>query len=234
MNTQTQYVADAVFVFAHALHELYKVKCWPLNVTSGLCQGFLPIAGQELLEYMKNVTFTGNKLKLFDVQVLPCLPSIIYPESIIKKRWTIWEIPRINITLTICNTFLCSPGRLKNSREFLLPRWDKHGCHAMILPWSYHTHGETWSRLCHKHGRAAMFLAMAAMIHGMIMVRSSCFQRFWGKNRYSWQLFLKELLPYIFKRHNWLVLEEILPPKLRVSKFERRLLRKNRIFFCDR
>ena len=38
------------------------------------------------------------------------------------------------------------------------PGWEKHGCHAMSLPWSYHGHGETWSWSCHDDGMAAMFL----------------------------------------------------------------------------
>ena len=34
------------------------------------------------------------------------------------------------------------------------PGLEKHGCHAMILPWSYHDHGETWLWSCHDDGHA--------------------------------------------------------------------------------
>ena len=55
------------------------------------------------------------------------------------------------------------------------PGLEKHGCHAMILPWSYHNHGETWSWSCHDKGMATMFLAMVVMIHSVIMVWLPCF-----------------------------------------------------------
>ena len=61
------------------------------------------------------------------------------------------------------------------------PGLEKHDCHGMILPWSYHDHGETWSWSCHDNGMAAMFLSMVAMIHAMIMVWSSCFACFFLK-----------------------------------------------------
>ena len=45
---------------------------------------------------------------------------------------------------------------------------EEHGCHGMILPWSYHDHGETWSCSCHDNGMAALFLCMVVMIHGIM------------------------------------------------------------------
>ena len=63
-------------------------------------------------------------------------------------------------------------------RRALQPRSEKHGCHAMILPWSYRDHGEKWSWSCHDDGMAAMFLDMVIMIHGMIMIWLPCFPWF--------------------------------------------------------
>ena len=38
---------------------------------------------------------------------------------------------------------------------------EKLGCHAMILRWSYHDHGETWPWSCYDDGISAMFLCMS-------------------------------------------------------------------------
>ena len=35
----------------------------------------------------------------------------------------------------------------------------------MILPWSYHDYGETWSWPCNDDGMVAMFFGMVVMIH---------------------------------------------------------------------
>ena len=43
------------------------------------------------------------------------------------------------------------------------------------IAWSCHDHGKTWSWSCHDNRMAAMFLNMVVMIHGMIMLWSSCF-----------------------------------------------------------
>ena len=57
--------------------------------------------------------------------------------------------------------------RANNAILLAKPGLENHGCHGMILPWSYHDHGETWSWSCHDNGMAAMFFSMAAMIHGI-------------------------------------------------------------------
>ena len=77
------------------------------------------------------------------------------------------------------------------------PRLEKHGCRDMILPWSYHDHGETWSWSCHDNGMAAMFLSMDGMIHGMIMVWLPCFPWFipWSwYDHYVLHVFLRKKL----------------------------------------
>ena len=68
-----------------------------------------------------------------------------------------------------------------------VPRLEKHGCHGMILPWSYHDHGETWSWSFHDN----LFFSKVVMIHDMIMVLSSCFACFFWKIWIVFQNFLK-------------------------------------------
>ena len=97
-----------------------------------------------------------------------------------------------------------------------LPGLEKHGCHAMILSWSYHDHGETYSWSCHNDGMAAMFLGMVVMIHGMIMLWSSWFLCFF--------ILSKKLRPYAILWHTWLSLEGFTPPNWRVGKIKGRLL----------
>ena len=71
---------------------------------------------------------------------------------------------------------------VKSLKQRCSPGLEKHGCHGMILPWSYHDHGETWSWSCHDNGMAAMFLSMVAMILGMIMVWLPSFPWSWYIN----------------------------------------------------
>ncbi|KAG8451035.1 hypothetical protein GDO86_003350 [Hymenochirus boettgeri] len=53
---KVQFVIDAVYSMAHALHSMHKTLC-PGNV--GLCSRMDPIDGAELLKYIRNVNFTG-------------------------------------------------------------------------------------------------------------------------------------------------------------------------------
>ena len=52
--------------------------------------------------------------------------------------------------------------------EPLVPGLEKHGHHAMILSWSYHNLGETWSWSWHDDGTSAMFLTKAAIFHNIV------------------------------------------------------------------
>ena len=58
------------------------------------------------------------------------------------------------------------------------PQLEKHGWHVMILPWSYHYLGETWSWSSQDGGMAVVFLGMFVKIHGMFMVWLPCFPWF--------------------------------------------------------
>ncbi|XP_074605223.1 metabotropic glutamate receptor 8-like [Brevipalpus obovatus] len=53
---QLQFVSDAVLAFAFALHEMHRDKC---NGIPGICSQMKSNDGNELLKYLKNVTFTG-------------------------------------------------------------------------------------------------------------------------------------------------------------------------------
>ena len=54
------FVRDSVYAFSHALHNLWKAKC---RGRPGLCQAMAHdghIHGQELYEYLRNVSVKGN------------------------------------------------------------------------------------------------------------------------------------------------------------------------------
>ncbi len=51
------FVTDAVYSFAHALHIMQKDVC---NGTWGLCPELQRINGEQLLDYLKNVSFQGE------------------------------------------------------------------------------------------------------------------------------------------------------------------------------
>ena len=55
------FVRDAVYVFAHALHNLWKDTC---NNTQGMCPGFQEKAFHQLKDYLHGVNF-------FDVDMFP-------------------------------------------------------------------------------------------------------------------------------------------------------------------
>ncbi|CAI9541709.1 unnamed protein product [Staurois parvus] len=53
---KVQFVIDAVYAMAHALHNMHKAVC-PGSV--GICSRMDPVDGTELLKYIRNVNFTG-------------------------------------------------------------------------------------------------------------------------------------------------------------------------------
>eukprot|EP00058_Branchiostoma_floridae_P028593 XP_002614084.1 hypothetical protein BRAFLDRAFT_67330 [Branchiostoma floridae] len=53
---QLQFIVNAVLAFAHALDDVHRTYC--KNV-SGLCQEMKKVTGRELLEFIRNVSFTG-------------------------------------------------------------------------------------------------------------------------------------------------------------------------------
>lgn len=54
---QLQFVSDAVMAFAYAFKAMHKDLC---QSRQGLCSQMNPIDGTLLLEYLKNVNFTGK------------------------------------------------------------------------------------------------------------------------------------------------------------------------------
>lgn len=54
---KVQFVIDAVYAMAHALHNMHKDMC-PGKV--GLCSKMDTINGTVLLKYIRNVNFTGT------------------------------------------------------------------------------------------------------------------------------------------------------------------------------
>ncbi|KAI8489782.1 hypothetical protein Bbelb_324120 [Branchiostoma belcheri] len=53
---QLQFIVNAVLAFAHALDDVHRTYC--KNV-SGLCEDMRRVTGRELLEFIRNVSFTG-------------------------------------------------------------------------------------------------------------------------------------------------------------------------------
>ena len=56
-NDKLPYVIDAVYAFAHALHEMYENKCPKKN---GLCKAMTPVNGTELRDRILKVHFEGK------------------------------------------------------------------------------------------------------------------------------------------------------------------------------
>ncbi|XP_038075805.1 metabotropic glutamate receptor 2-like [Patiria miniata] len=52
---QIQFVADSVWAFAHALRDMHRAYC----SGDGLCNRMRPVKGQELREFLRNVSFQG-------------------------------------------------------------------------------------------------------------------------------------------------------------------------------
>ena len=62
----------------------------------------------------------------------------------------IWLFLKINIIYTDPLAYFYDSGEQFGC--------EKHGCHAMILPWSFHDHGETWSWSINDDSMITIFL----------------------------------------------------------------------------
>lgn len=60
---KVQFVMDAVYAMAHALHRMHRDLC---SGYPGLCPRMSNIDGKELLGYIRNVSFNGKKHPLFE------------------------------------------------------------------------------------------------------------------------------------------------------------------------
>lgn len=59
---KVQFVMDAVYAMAHALHRMHRDLC---SASPGLCSRMSNIDGKELLGYIRNVSFNGAYLSFF-------------------------------------------------------------------------------------------------------------------------------------------------------------------------
>lgn len=59
---KVQFVMDAVYAMAHALHRMHRDLC---SGSPGLCSRMSNIDGKELLGYIRNVSFNGEFLPFF-------------------------------------------------------------------------------------------------------------------------------------------------------------------------
>lgn len=53
---QLQFVSDATMALAEALKDMHRILC---KGQDGLCQDMIPVQGNLLLAYLRNVSFTG-------------------------------------------------------------------------------------------------------------------------------------------------------------------------------
>ncbi|XP_043932416.1 metabotropic glutamate receptor 4 [Protopterus annectens] len=80
---KVQFVIDAVYAMAHALHKMHKNLC-PGKV--GLCPRMNPIDGQELLRYIRSVNFSG----------IGSTPVTFNENGDAPGRYMIYQYQRIN------------------------------------------------------------------------------------------------------------------------------------------
>ena len=52
------FVVDAVYAMAHALENMRRDKC--PHRARGMCSGLRSVSGEDLLTYIRNVTFKGK------------------------------------------------------------------------------------------------------------------------------------------------------------------------------
>lgn len=71
---KVQFVIDAVYAMAHALHSMHMDLC-PSSM--GVCEKMDPVEGRMLLQYIRSVNFNG---KTFQNSIL-CLPSLCYTQQ---------------------------------------------------------------------------------------------------------------------------------------------------------
>lgn len=88
---KVQFVIDAVYVMAHALHNMHQELC-PGRV--GLCTKMDPINGTHLLKHIRRLNFAGQSWKLihglsFVWGFLFCLFKLVFetPETVISIFW---------------------------------------------------------------------------------------------------------------------------------------------------
>lgn len=55
-----QFVIDAVYTMAHALHNMHKDLC---PEQSGVCSEMEAAGGKKLLKYIRNINFNGKWIK---------------------------------------------------------------------------------------------------------------------------------------------------------------------------
>ncbi|XP_050730042.1 metabotropic glutamate receptor 4-like [Eriocheir sinensis] len=86
-EAQLQFVSDAVMAFAFAFRDMHQVLC---NNASGLCAEMNPIDGEQLLTYLRKVTFTGlsgDRFKFDENGDGPSRYNIIHFKQLTRGRY---------------------------------------------------------------------------------------------------------------------------------------------------
>ncbi|CAG0918157.1 unnamed protein product [Notodromas monacha] len=89
---QLQFVSDAVFAFAYAFRDLHRDLC---GKTRGLCAKMMPVEGQMLLPYLRNVSFTGLSGDQFQFDSNgdgPARYAILHYKQIAPGHWEWIEV----------------------------------------------------------------------------------------------------------------------------------------------
>lgn len=68
---KVQFVIDAVYAMAHALHNMHQDLC---PGSSGVCNNMDPVEGQVLLTYIRAVNFNGKKTQKNSKSTEACIP----------------------------------------------------------------------------------------------------------------------------------------------------------------
>ena len=103
------------------------------------------------------------------------------------------------------NYYHIAPDNIQQRMSWFTPALEKHGCHAMIMPWSYHGHDHAMMTAWQPCYLAWSSWLMAwswydyhiSMIHIMIMVWSSCLPCFF-EEKLDCSSMLSQLLAAIY------------------------------------
>lgn len=72
---KVQFVIDAVYAMAHALHHMNRDLCAD---SAGLCPEMEHAGGKRLLKYIRSVNFNGETETPLSPTDTPCHPSVTY------------------------------------------------------------------------------------------------------------------------------------------------------------
>lgn len=88
---KVQFVIDAVYAMAHALHNMHQDLC---PGSSGVCNNMDPVEGQVLLNYIRTVNFNGKKTRRQNITLFygnSALPEVRIRMCLHTQTWS-WPL----------------------------------------------------------------------------------------------------------------------------------------------